>query len=124
MTLDGNHEELQNDVVSSEFYQNVQDKSSGRFMGLYDVKNARLCERYEGEPLTKREPQIDETHFKLFTKMVDGIMTANNDVCWVLAGKGGANDEILRKEIAAKGWQSKKCMLIWDGELSRSGSLQ
>ena len=47
MVATGESVETQNTVTNTRLYQNLTD--SVAFMGLYDVKNARLCNTYDGE---------------------------------------------------------------------------
>ena len=53
-------------------------------MGFYDVKNAKLCNIYEGEGLTHREPLLDEDDFERYLHAVDPLLHPGRDVLWVL----------------------------------------
>jgi hypothetical protein len=48
MTLDGCHGELQSNILATELYKNLTEEGC-RFVGMYDSKNAKLCERYAGK---------------------------------------------------------------------------
>ena len=116
LTNDGTHEELQNALTGTRLYQNLST-AGARFMGFYDVKNAMLCEVYEGEALTQREPVLDEEHFKNFLKVMDGIMKHSEDVCWIMCGRAEHNYEKIKKEVSAIGWKSKVFSLIYSTKL-------
>ena len=50
----------------------------------YDVKNARLCQVFEGQGLTHREPALDEQDFERYVKSILPLMLPQRDVLWVL----------------------------------------
>ena len=51
MTLvaEGTHIEIKNSVTQTRLYQNLTEAAT--CMGFYDVKNAKLCNVFEGEGL-------------------------------------------------------------------------
>ena len=63
LTQDGEHSELRAMVSSTRLYQNLADVGA-RFVGFYDVKNAKIVDLFVGEALTQREPMLDEEKFK------------------------------------------------------------
>ena len=63
LTQDGEHSELRATVSSTRLYQNLADVGA-RFVGFYDVKNAKIVDLFVGEALTQREPMLDEERFK------------------------------------------------------------
>ena len=63
LTQDGEHSELRAMVSSTRLYQNLAEVGA-RFVGFYDVKNAKLVDLWVGEALTQREPVLDEEKFK------------------------------------------------------------
>ncbi len=85
LTKDGQHEELVRSVASTELYQALSSESA-RFMGLYDVKNARLCHVHPGESVFQREPPIDQDDFETFANVMDSLMKPGCDVFWIACG--------------------------------------
>ena len=63
LTQDGEHSELRARVSSTRLYQNLAGNAA-RFVGFYDVKNAKIVDVAVGEALTQREPMLDEEKFK------------------------------------------------------------
>ena len=116
LTNDGNHDELGNALTSSRMYQNLASLGA-RFMGFYDIKNAGLCNIFEGEALTQREPLLDETKFKGFVTLMNSVMKDNSDLCWVMLGKAEQNFDKVMKEIRQVGWKTKVFTLIYDTRL-------
>ena len=116
LTLDGRHEELQNSVTSTEMYTNLS-QSGCRFMGFYDVKNAKLCELYEGELLIQREPMLDVGHFQQFLDAMSAIMKDGQDVCWILAGRLGENEKAIKTELHQQSWKFKTLIFVYDCKL-------
>ena len=49
--MEGDHLDMQKSVTETRLYQNLTE--SVPLMGFYDVKNARLCNIFEGEGLRK-----------------------------------------------------------------------
>ena len=76
-------------------YQNLTDAAP--CMGFYDVKNAKLCNIYEGENLMHREPLFDEDDFERCLNAVDPLLHPGRDVVWVLCGRTESNINKLRK---------------------------
>ena len=116
LTADGTHEEIVNTVTSSRLYNNLANSGS-RLMGFYDVKNATLCDIYEGEALTQREPALDENKFKAFLNIYNSIMKMNGDICWIMAGRCDSNVDIIKKAIALYNWKFKVFSLVYDSKL-------
>ena len=63
LTQDGEHSELHEAVSSTRLYQNLEEHGA-RFVGFYDVKNAKIVDLFVGEALTQREPLLDEDKFQ------------------------------------------------------------
>ena len=69
-----------------------------RFMGFYDVKNAKLLDRREDESVVQREPLVDMDQFGSFCTVANNLMQPHRDLTWILLGKcEGAYQKILRK---------------------------
>ncbi len=83
-------------------------------MGVYDPKNARLCDIYEGELLTQREPAADEADLQLFCETMHNIMKPGVDVCWIMGGRHESNTKIIKDAISKKGWKSKEFLMVHD----------
>ncbi len=113
LTRDGNHDELTKNVTATELYQNLESTGC-RFMGVYDTKNARLCDVFVGEGLSQREPCVDEEDLQAFCTTMNNIMKANTDVCWILGGRIESNTKIIRDTINKQGWKSKEFVMITD----------
>ena len=103
-------------MTTSRLYTNLANSGS-RLMGFYDVKNAMLCDIYEGEMLTQREPALDEDKFKAFLKIYNSIMKVNGDVCWIMAGRCDSIFENIKKAIALFNWKFKIFSLVYDSKL-------
>ena len=86
---EGTHVEINATLVKTRLYHNLTDQAP--VMGFYDVKNARLCNVFEGQLLTHREPALDEEDFERYLKSLDPLMVAGRDVLWVLTGRTKAN---------------------------------
>ena len=95
---EGTHAEIKANVASTRLYQNLTEAAP--CMGFYDVKNAKLCNVYDGEGLTHREPVLDEEDFERFLQAVDPLIYPGRDVVWVLTGRTDSNLPKLRKIIA------------------------
>ena len=93
----GTHAEINANVTSTRLYQNLTENAP--CMGFYDVKNAKLCNIYDGEGLTHREPLIDEADFERFLNAVEPLLCPGRDVVWVLAGRTDSNLPKLKKII-------------------------
>jgi len=66
-------------------------------MGVYDVKHARLCNVFEGQGLTHREPALDEQDFERYVKSLSPLMVPGRDVLWVLGGRTDTNDRKIKR---------------------------
>ena len=55
------------------------------------MKNARLCNVFEGQQLTHREPALDEADFERYLKSLTSLLHAGRDVLWVLTGRTETN---------------------------------
>ena len=95
----GDHVEIRQSVTTTRLYQNLTE--SVPFMAFYDVKNARLCNIFEGEGLMHREPILDSEDLERFLATVVPLMRAGRDLIWVLAGRADSNISKLRKILAA-----------------------
>ena len=61
------------------------------------MKNAKLCNIYEGANLMHREPLFDEEDFERYLNAVDPLLHPGRDVVWVLCGRTESNINKLRK---------------------------
>ena len=112
LTQDGEHAEVTANVTTTRLYKNLG--SCSRFMGFYDVKNAKIQPRV-GLSL-RQEPAIDETRFKRFLSMMESIAKPGEDFLWILVG---SSDSAAAKVKAALGqggaqWKSKVYYFIYD----------
>ena len=106
LTQDGEHAEITANVTSTRLYQNLG--SSSRFMGFYDVKNAKLLER---QGLRMRwEPGIDEDRVKRFVSMMESIAKPGEDFCWILAGSSDTAAKKITAALTQRGgtWKYKQ----------------
>ena len=69
LTQDGEHKNITASGTATRLFQNLG--ASIRFMGFYDVKNARLLERLDSGTL-RREPCLDEGKFNKFMDFLGG----------------------------------------------------
>ena len=113
LTKDGGHSELQASVTSTELYQNLLSTGC-RFMGVYDPKNARLCDVYEGEGWAQREPALDETDLQLCADAMHNIMKPGKDFCWIFGGRLDQSEIQITAVITKKGWKHKKFTTVED----------
>ncbi|CAK0858880.1 unnamed protein product, partial [Prorocentrum cordatum] len=116
LTSDGRHDELCASVVSTELHANLES-GDGRFVAVYDPKNAKLCNIFEGECLTQREPPVDEGDFKRFCDVTDNVMKRNQDICWVFGGRVDTNEAKIKKVFKEKGWKVKEFILVYESRL-------
>ena len=113
LTKDGRHAELAKSVASTELYQNLSEEQA-RFIGIYDVKNAKLAEVYEGQSLFQREPHLDETDFTNFLAAWSQLAKANVDLLWVLCGRHQTSLDAVRKHLKEKGMDCKMFHFIYN----------
>ena len=99
LVAEGSDVEVYATVTKARFYQNLT--AAATVMGFYDVKNARLCNIYEGTGLTHREPALDEQDFERYLKSFAPLMQSGRDVMWVLGGRTDTN-RVKIKRILAK----------------------
>ena len=99
ITATGTATEINATVTQTRLYQNLTD--SAPVMGFYDVKNARVCNVYEGQGLTHREPAFDEEDFTRYLKSLDPLMVAGRDVLFVLTGRSTTGVPKVQKVLAA-----------------------
>ena len=102
------HTETHANLTTTRLYQNLTDQVTS--MAFYDVKNARLCNVFQGEGLTHREPLVDEKDFEKFTATVDGLLKAGRDCFWVLIGRVESNEAKIAKIL--KKYRFKKIKFI------------
>ena len=81
--------DTKNLLTSCRLYKNLGEHVP--FVAFYDVKNARLCNVFDGECLTHREPLLDVEDFKTFLKLVGPLMKSGRDSMWVLPGRTPTN---------------------------------
>ena len=113
LTKDGGHPELQASVTSTELYQNLLSTGC-RFMGVYDPKNARLCDVFTGEGWAQREPTLDETDLQLFVDTMSHIMKPGMDFCWLFSGRLEQSEKGIKDVITKKGWKYKQFTTVMD----------
>ena len=89
VVAEGTDVEIYQNLTQTRFYKNLTDSAS--LMGFYDVKNARMCNVFEGQPLTHREPAVDEADFERYLKSLNPMLVAGRDVLWVLTGRAESN---------------------------------
>ena len=99
LVAEGSDVEVYATVTKTRLYQNLTEAAT--VMGFYDVKNARLCNIYEGTGLTHREPALDEADFERYVKSFSPLMESGRDVMWVLGGRTDTN-RVKIKRILAK----------------------
>ena len=99
LVMEGDHMEIQKSVTTTRLYQNLTEDVP--LMGFYDVKNARLCNIFEGEGLMHREPVLDVGDVERFLATVVPLMRPGRDLIWVLAGRTESNQAKLKKSCLA-----------------------
>ena len=85
LVAEGSDVEVFATVTKTRLYQNLAEAAT--VMGVYDVKNARLCNIYEGTGLTHVEPALDEPDFERFVKACSPLLEIGRDVMWVFGGR-------------------------------------
>ena len=85
LATEGGHAEIKQSVTATRLYHMLTDDCP--FIGFYDVKNARLCNVFEGHMLTHREPVIDVDDVERFLATVAPLMRPSRDLVWILAGR-------------------------------------
>ena len=113
LTKDGGHAELQASVTSTELYQNLLSTGC-RFMGVYDPKNARLCDVFTGEGWAQREPALGKTDLQLFVDTMSNIMKPGMDFCWLFSGRLEQSEKGIKDMITKKGWKYKQFTTVMD----------
>ena len=98
--------EIQKSVTTTRLSHNLTEDAP--FMGFYDVKNARLCNIFEGEGLMHREPIVDVDDIERFLATVVPLMRPGRDLIWVLAGRTESNLAKLRKSWLTPGARSPR----------------
>ena len=97
----GSDVEIKATVTKTRWYQHLTE--SAPVMGFYDVKNARLCNVWEGQGLTHTEPALDDEDFERYVKSFVPLMLPARDVLWVLGGRTEANRMKLQRILARNG---------------------
>ena len=98
IVAEGSHGEINATLTATRFYQNLTQAAT--VMGFYDVKNARLCNIFEGQCLTHREPALDEQDFERYVKSFSPLMLPGRDVLRVLGGRTDTNRGKLKRTLA------------------------
>ena len=83
-------------------------------MGLYDPKNARLCDGFHGEGWAQREPSLGKTDLQLFVDTMSNIMKPGIDFCWLFAGKLEQREKEIVEIIKKKHWKYKQFTTVMD----------
>ena len=99
LVAEGTDVEVFATVTKTRLYQNLAEAAT--VMGVYDVKNARMCNIYEGTGLTHVEPALDEADFERYVKACWPLLEIGRDVMWVLGGRTDSN-RVKIKRILAK----------------------
>ena len=116
LTADGSHPELIREKVSStRLYANLT--KDVRFMGFYDVKNAKLLDRREDESIVQREPLVDMDQFGSFCDVANVLMQPHRDLVWILLGKSDSAFLNIKKKITELGWKDKVLHLVYSRAL-------
>lgn len=113
LTKDGLHSELSKSVASTELYQNLSQEAA-RFIGIYDIKNAKLAEVYEGQSVFQREPHLDETDFKNFVTAWSNLAKPGIDLLWVCCGRHQSSVDAVRKHMKERGFDYKMFHFIYN----------
>ena len=113
LTKDGGHAEVQASATSTELYQNLLSTGC-RFMGVYDPKNARLCDVFTGEGWAQREPTLDETDLQLFVDTMSNIMKPGMDFCWLFSGRLEQSEKGIKDMSTQKGWKYNQFTTVMD----------
>ena len=113
LTKDGGHPELHASVTSTELYHNLLSTGC-RFVGIYDPKNAKLCDVFTGEGWAQREPALDESDLQMFMDTMANIMKSGMDFCWLFSGKSEPNANQIKDMITKKGWKYKQFTAVMD----------
>ena len=98
--------DIQKSVTSTRLYQNLT--ASVPLMGFYDVKNARLCNIFEGEGLMHREPCLDSDDVERFLATVVPLMKPGRDMIWLLTGRTESNLAKLKRILDHGGRKDSK----------------
>ena len=116
LTADGSHPELIREKVSStRLYANLT--KDVRFMGFYDVKNAKLLDRREDESIVQREPLVDMDQFGSFCDVANVLMQPHRDLVWILLGKSDSAFLKHKRKITELGWKDKVLHLVYSRAL-------
>ena len=102
LVAEGTDVEIFQSVTQTRFYKNLTDAAT--VMGFYDVKNARLCNVFEGQVLTHKEPALEEADFERYLKSLSPLMAPGRDVLWVLTGRTQSNVPKIKKILAKSGF--------------------
>ena len=121
LTQDGTHDELTASLSSSRLYMNLIQTQVVKFIGFYDVKNAKTMARRYGDSIVQREPVVDMDKLDAFCKVADGLLKLG-DLSWILVGKLENNADLIRKEVAEYGWRDKSIHLFYDWKICRNGT--
>ncbi|MDA8584365.1 hypothetical protein N9L68_09010 [bacterium] len=84
-----------------------------RFMAFYDVKDARLVERRDDEPIYQREPKVDMEQFIHFCQVANNLMQPNRDLVWTFLGMCDSSGANIKKHITMLGWNSKPIHMFY-----------
>ena len=95
MLGEGDHVEINASITTTRLYQNLS--ASAPCMAFYDVKNAKLCNIWQGEGLTHRELALGEEDFERFTKTIAPLLHAKRDVFWILCSRMGTRATTVKQ---------------------------
>ena len=109
---EGTDVEIHKSITQTRMYQNLTDHAT--LMGFYDVKNARLCNVFEGQPLTHREPALDEADLERYLKSLAPLMVGGRDVLWVLTGRTEANVPKIKRLLGKQNFVFQQYHLCYN----------
>ena len=101
LTKDGRHGELVASVASTDLYKHLESENA-RFVGIYDIKNAKLAGVYEGTSCFQREPYLDAQDFTEFLDTWHKLAKPSVDLLWVLCGQYETSFDLVKSCLRAK----------------------
>ena len=104
--------EIYQNITQTRLYKNLGVGAT--VMGFYDVKNARLCNVFEGQQLTHREPALDEADFERYLKSLTALLHAGRDVLWVLTGRTESNLPKIKKILSKNSYHFQQYHLCYN----------
>ena len=112
IVAEGTAVEINASLTQTRLYQNLSESST--VMGFYDIKNARLCNVFEGQGLTHREPAVDEADLERYLKSLCPLMQPGRDVLWVLTGRTESNLPKIKKLLGENNFHCQQFHLCYN----------